>query len=151
MKINKLRAAREFSFQYLFHTLLPDTDESLSIYSSGENNDIALKQSLNEFKESTNSMFDPSTDQFILNMVKGTITNFDEIENIISKNLKNWKLERISKVDHANLLLAVYDLCFYGETPVSVVINEAVEISKKFGTKESASFINGVLDNIAKK
>ena len=75
----------------------------------------------------------------------------EEILNKISKNLKdNWSIERISKIDKALLMLAIYEIQ-YKEIPFKVVINEVVELAKKYGEDTSASFINGVLANVVKE
>ena len=69
----------------------------------------------------------------------------------ISKNLKdNWTIDRISKIDKALLILAIYEIQ-YKEIPFKVVINEVVELAKKYGEDTSASFINGVLANVVKE
>ena len=70
---------------------------------------------------------------------------------MISKNLKaGWKINRISKVSLALLRLAVYEMLYRDDVPVSVSINEAVELSKKYTVKDDTSFINGVLGAVAK-
>ena len=77
--------------------------------------------------------------------------NIRDIEEKISKNLKdNWSIDRISKIDKALLILAIYEIQ-YKEIPFKVVINEVVELAKKYGEDTSASFINGVLANIVKE
>lgn len=78
-------------------------------------------------------------------------TNINDITANISKNLKdNWTIERISKIDKALLILAIYEIK-YKEIPFKVVINEVVELAKKYGEDTSASFINGVLANVVKE
>ena len=74
----------------------------------------------------------------------------EELDAIIEPKLKKWKLNRISKVSLAALRLAVSELHYEENIPVSVVINEAVELTKRFSGEEDASFVNGVLANIAK-
>ena len=74
----------------------------------------------------------------------------EDIENQISKNLKSgWSIERISKVNISILRIAIYEM-IYGKLPYKVVINEAVELAKKYGEEASASFINGVLASVVK-
>ena len=68
-----------------------------------------------------------------------------ELDDIISNYSNGWKLSRISKVNISLLRLAVYEITFVEEVPESVAINEAVELAKKYASKEDASFINGVL------
>ena len=143
-----LKAAREFCFQYFFHLQLPvfhSIRQELRADSSS-----LLQQSLKDFRESTNTMLSFQAEKFVQEQIASTLGHYEQIENIISEHLKNWKLSRLSKVDHTNLLLSVNDLCFSQSASLNIIINEAVEISKKFGSKESAAFINGVLDSVAK-
>ena len=147
--MKNLRAAREFCFQYFFHLQLP-VFESLKKDLQSEGTPTLLTESLNSFKASTNTLLDDQANQFVQSQITSSLKNYIEIEKIITANLRNWKIGRLSKVDHTNLLLSVNDLCFSKSAPHKVVINEAVEISKKFGTLESSSFVNGVLDSIAK-
>lgn len=74
-----------------------------------------------------------------------------EIDGILNETATGWKTSRMSKVDLTILRLAVYEVKYDEEVPVSVAINEAVEIAKRFGGGESASFINGILGKIAKE
>lgn len=148
--MNNFRQAREFCFQYFFHIQLPVFD-SLKDELNNEDQLKNLRSSILEFKESTNTMLNDEANSFVEKQIVHTLKNYSEIEGIISDNLKNWKLSRLSKVDHTNLLLAVNELCFTKTAPIKVIINEAIEISKKFGSLESSSFINGVLDGVAKK
>lgn len=147
--MNKKREAREFCFQFFFHMQLPIFQE-LKHELSQAGNDQVLKESISEFKETTNSIFSDELNEFVEDQIKSTLKNYSSIEQTLEKYLKNWKLHRISRVEHTNLLLAANDMCFSKSATVSVIINEAIEISKKFGTEDSGSFINGVLDNIAK-
>ena len=143
--MNKKREAREFCFQYFFHIQLPVFEE----LKSGLNDDD-LKKSINEFKESTNTLLADELNHFAFSLIGGTLKNYSLLEEKIEKYLKNWKLSRISKVDHTILLLSAYELLFNKDTPVTIVINEAIEISKKFGSVDSGPFVNGVLDNLSK-
>ena len=77
------------------------------------------------------------------------VEKIDEIDVILSDASSGWKLSRMSKVDLTVLRLAVYEMRFDDDIPVKVAINEAVELSKKFGGDESPGFINGVLAKIA--
>ncbi len=87
----------------------------------------------------------------IKNSFEGINKNIEEINDIISKNLKEkWTIERVSKIDLSILKLAIYEL-LYTETPYKVVINEAVELAKKYGDDYSKSFINGILASVVKE
>ena len=85
---------------------------------------------------------------FILSEVEGAREHMEEIDAIIAECAKGWDPERMNKVDLAILRLAVYEMK-YGETPVGVAINEAVELAKKFSSDEAPAFINGVLGKAA--
>ena len=81
-------------------------------------------------------------------IVAGTLENIDRIDAAITKHTEHWDIGRISKVDLAILRISVYALLFQPEIPVTVTIDEAVEIAKRFGGGDSYKFINGVLDSI---
>jgi N utilization substance protein B len=87
-------------------------------------------------------------DDFSRLLVMGTIENIHAVDSMIERHLKNWELSRLNRVDLAILRMSVYALMYQRDTPASVVINEAIGISKEFGTDESFRFINGVLDSI---
>ena len=75
----------------------------------------------------------------------------EEIDRMLNETSEGWKTSRMGKVDLAILRLAVYEMFFDEDVPVSVAINEAVELGKRFGTDDSSSFINGILGKLAKK
>ena len=75
----------------------------------------------------------------------------EEIDGIIEKNLKNWKMNRISKVALAVMRLAICEMRFFDDIPVGVSINEAVELCKKYAAKDDYSFVNGILSAVAKE
>jgi N utilization substance protein B len=83
-------------------------------------------------------------------LVSGLESHLAEIDRLIKKHSQNWPLERISRTDLAILRLAFYELAFLKETPEKVIINEALELSKRFSTEDSFAFINGVLDGYIK-
>jgi N utilization substance protein B len=90
--------------------------------------------------------------QFFKSTLEGLTSHIDDIDGIITESLKNWKFDRISLVDRSILRLGTYEIFFSHLTvPYAVVINEAVELAKKFGTDDSGAFVNGVLDAIRKK
>ncbi len=90
------------------------------------------------------------TDEYTELVFRGVNDRCAQLDEIISANLKNWKLERVSKVALAVLRLAVYEMKFIEDVPLSVSINEAVELCKKFAEKDDASFVNGILGSISK-
>jgi transcription antitermination factor NusB len=87
--------------------------------------------------------------KYVLDIVEGTNKNKESIDAAIEASSSSWALSRISKVDLAILRLAVYEINFREDIPVSVSINEAVELAKKYSGDDSGSFVNGVLGKIA--
>ncbi|MFP3090686.1 transcription antitermination factor NusB [Treponema sp. TIM-1] len=83
-------------------------------------------------------------------LVVGTIENSNAVDAMIRSHLKNWDFSRLNRVDLAVLRMSTYTLMFQDEVPPSIVIDEAIGISKEFGTDDSYRFINGVLDSIRK-
>lgn len=88
--------------------------------------------------------------EFATQLFAGSVARLKEIDSIIQRHTKHWRLSRMAAVDRNILRLAVYELLAPGKTPSTVVINEALEIAKKYSTTESAQFVNGVLDSIRK-
>jgi len=86
---------------------------------------------------------------FALSLYDGVMQNLEKIDEAIKKHLKDWDFERLGSIERATLRLAGYEIIF-GDLDSAVVINEAVEITKAFGTEQSPKFINGVLDSISK-
>ena len=85
--------------------------------------------------------------KFVRDIVNGVLDNIDSIDKIISKYLENWDLDRLGKTDKAILRLASYEMMYY-DTPKVVVINEAVELAKKYSDDKIVKLINAVLDKI---
>jgi N utilization substance protein B len=96
------------------------------------------------------SVLDETVAAFARHLISGTIENIDEIDALIKKHLKNWDFSRLNRVDLAVLRMSVYSLSHQSDVPASIVIDEAVDISKEFGTDDSYRFVNGVLDGIRK-
>jgi transcription antitermination protein NusB len=85
---------------------------------------------------------------FANQLFEGTILRLKEIDRVIQLHAKNWRLGRMAAVDRNVLRLAVFEFLSGGKTPETVIINEALEIARRFSTQESAQFVNGVLDSI---
>jgi len=103
-------------------------------------------------KDSDIPQVDPNDidNSFARQIIQGTIESKIALEETITSFLKNKNIERVNKLDLTILLIGTFELLKLKEAPASVVINEAIIIAKKYGTKESSSLINGVLDSIAK-
>lgn len=127
--------AREQAFQLLYQ---------------GEIQKSITKEDIELFFEN-NSLNSIETKEYIKDIVNGTSKYSKEILEKITKNLKqDWKVERVSKVNLALLKLAIYEID-YKKLPYKVVINEVVELAKKYGEETSSSFINGILASIVKE
>jgi len=92
-----------------------------------------------------------STRKFANQLFEGTAAAALELDKLIKQHAKNWRIERIAAIDRSILRLGIYELRCGSDVPAKVVINEAIELAKKFSTEESAPFINGILDAIHKK
>lgn len=125
------KKSREFAFRLVFEKFFHEPD--IDISESDE--DFVLDD---EDKNFVNELFD------------GINNHYDEIINIIKDNIEGYELDKVFKVDLAILVLAIYELKFSDSTPQKVVLNEAIELSKKYSTDKSFSFVNGVLAKIVK-
>lgn len=83
-------------------------------------------------------------------LVNGVAAHLKDLDDVIEKNSENWTVSRMSVVDRNILRMAAYELLYGQDVPYKVVIDEAVELAKKFGTDESGPFINGIIDRIRK-
>jgi N utilization substance protein B len=96
----------------------------------------------------TNFTLSKKARPFFLKLVNGVLQTKSELDSIIEKFSDHWKIDRMACVDRNIIRIAVYELLYCIDIPSKVSINEAVDIGKKFGTEESGSFINGILDSI---
>jgi len=88
--------------------------------------------------------------EYAQRLVQGVVAHKDEIDPLIQSYSQNWRISRMLLIDRNIMRLAVYELLFEEDMAVAVVINEAVELAKKFGCSESARFINGILDALSR-
>jgi len=86
--------------------------------------------------------------EFALQLFEGTWDKRAVLDGLISKYAENWEMDRMAVIDRNILRLAAYEIMDMQETPVSVIIDEAVEIAKKFSTSDSGKFVNGILDKL---
>jgi transcription antitermination protein NusB len=92
----------------------------------------------------------PERDEFLEQLVRGTVEKAGEIDALISGHAEHWRIERMPAVDRNILRLAIYELR-NTETPPAVTIDEALELARRFSTEESVQFVNGVLDAVNKE
>jgi N utilization substance protein B len=134
MKVDKRTRARELAMQGLYQLDVQGSE---------------LLEHLAQFFQETDS--DESVRKLAWDWTKGTWENRPECDELITASTIRWQLKRLSLVDKSILRLAVYQLKFCPDIPPKVVINEAIELAKKFGSDKSGPFVNGVLDAILKK
>ena len=93
----------------------------------------------------------PNTREFAVRIFQGTVDHLAEIDDMIQAQAENWRLSRMAVVDRNIIRMSVYEFMHENDTPKLVIIDEAIEIAKKFGTQKSSQFINGILDGILKR
>ena len=130
------RLARECALQSLYYadSLKSTEDGNLTRYTA-------------EFKKELGELF-----TFCEDLVSGTEKNLPEIDKLVSSYAKNWTVSRMSAVDRSILRMATYEMVFSPErTPIPAIIDEAIELAKKYSTENSSKFINGLLDQLKKE
>jgi N utilization substance protein B len=137
--VGNRRKARECALQILYSLEYNRIDDS----------------ALNDWVDAYWSVFSdtsqdtPDVKEYMTRLVQGVRSHFDELDTLIQSASTNWKLERMAMVDRNILRLAAFELVQLSDIPPKVSLNEAIEIGKRFGTEDSGSFINGILDKIS--
>ncbi|SMB94868.1 NusB antitermination factor [Desulfonispora thiosulfatigenes DSM 11270] len=127
----KRRVAREKSLQALYQVDV-----------TKENIQEVITQRLED------ETIDEKAKEFIVNIIEGTVAHTEEIDKIIKNYAVDWTIERMSIVDRNILRIAIYEMNYSKMTPIKVILNEAIELAKIFGSDKSPKFINGVLGKI---
>jgi N utilization substance protein B len=139
-KVGARRQGRECAVQVLFQLDAGEfhatADEALSLFWASD---------LSEGEERPSD----ETRAFTGELVAGVVRELKLVDKSIQKSTQHWKLERMARVDRNILRLAAYELLHIADVPARVVLNEAIDIAKKFGTAESGAFVNGILDRLA--
>lgn len=91
---------------------------------------------------------DVQLESFCLGLHDGTLAHLDEIDRRLAEAAENWRLPRMAAVDRNVLRLGAYELLFTPETPAGVALDEAIELARRYGSKDSPAFVNGVLDRL---
>ena len=128
------RRARELALQLLYQFELTDASPE------------EMQAGFEEWRNASDGVR-----EFADMLLRGTLARLGEIDEELVRQTTHWRLERLAAVDRNILRLAMYELIYDIETPHAVVIDEAIEIAKKFGTKDSGRFVNGVLDGFVKR
>ena len=130
------RMARECALQSLYYADSAKNMDSTSLTSYAA-----------DFKKELGDCY-----PFCEDLISGTTTHLPQIDKLVSKYAKNWSVARMSVVDRSILRMAAYEIVFSREkTPVPAIIDEAIELAKKYSTENSGKFINGLLDQLKKE
>jgi N utilization substance protein B len=129
--LGKRRRSREYALQVLYQLEISEGDAFQTLTRSREN-------------------FPPKVedDEFTEFIVLGVKKHLEEIDRLIKKYSEHWRLDRIALIDRNILRMAIFELLFCEKIPPKVTINEAIDLAKRYGSEESGSFINGILDRI---
>jgi len=129
--LGRRRKSREFALQVLYQLNITKED---------------AKRALAQFQEH----FSPQgeADEFLRRLVLGVLEHCRELDRLIEQHLENWRLDRINVIDRNILRMALFELLYCEDIPPKVTINEAIDLGKRYGSEDSGSFINGILDRI---
>jgi N utilization substance protein B len=152
--LGKRRKARELVLQFLFQTdmnppVLRGGAAGTSAETAGARDDESIiQEEIASFWE--NFKTEEEGKSFFRQLAAGVMANRDQIDALINGASDNWRISRMATVDRNILRFSVYELVYLDDIPPSVTINEAVEIAKRYGSEDSPSFVNGILDKIAR-
>ena len=128
------RKARELALQMLFQ------------YDIAGNDPETVVQTFEELQKAR-----PPIRDFAIRIFQGTVDHLETIDGMIVAQAENWRISRMAVVDRNIIRMSIYEFLHESDTPKLVIIDEAIEIAKKFGTQKSSQFINGILDGILKR
>ncbi|MCS7214670.1 MAG: transcription antitermination factor NusB [Thermodesulfovibrio sp.] len=140
----KRRKAREYVLQFLYACDMNENTKKVCDYDF-------LQEEIEKFWDRNIEEKDPDIKSFANQLIEGTIKYIDKIDNIIQRYAAKWNIDRILTIDKNILRFSIYEILYRPDIPYQVTINEAIEIAKKYSTRESSAFINGILDKIAKE
>ena len=148
MSLGNRRNGREYALKILYS--LYDQERPLEdILADFWQNFRFSDDVLGEPEEMDDSTVSPEVKDFAEHIVKGVYDHLEDIDVVLRKTSKNWSLDRMARLDLSLMRLACFELMYMKSVPDRVVINEAVEIAKRYGTKDTSAFLNGVLDKVA--
>lgn len=150
--MNNRRLSREVALQMIFqwesqgfiqkkHEATLSTDLS----------DVAIRQLVHQLITAFHPKPDTVDVEFVVALLRGVIQYIDQIDETVDTESTKWRLSRMDVIDRSILRIATFELLFMQKTPYKVIINEALELAKKYSGEQSVAFINGVLDAIKKK
>ncbi|SDD44353.1 NusB antitermination factor [Paenibacillus sp. UNCCL117] len=132
------RLARELALQSLYQMGMNEVTTTDAV-------DHVVEEARGEDEAQLTRAKDQISELDVKELVEGTLRHRSQIDHLLVDYLKGWQMDRLSKVDREILRLATYEMIYCDDVPPKVVVNEAIEMSKNFGTEESGKFVNGVL------
>lgn len=163
MTAGKRRTAREMAVQMLFQSDLGGSPLPQIFNSFDLSEYLAREEPSDKKQERPATVEDARADfarrrkrveeafHYAQDLVRGTVEHQDKIDDMIRAQADNWRLERMPAVDRNILRLAIFEMLHERETPKLVVMDEAIELAKKFGSEQSGRFVNGLLDGLLKQ
>jgi N utilization substance protein B len=130
------KVSRELTMQLLYQMEIQKEDREEQLLTAFDEHDGMAKLTLNDRA-------------YIENVVSGVFAHIADIDDLVERNAKGWKIQRISRVDLSILRLCIYEIKYRDDIPFTVSVNEAVELAKKYSAEDSASFINGILSKVS--
>jgi N utilization substance protein B len=140
----KRRVAREIALQSLYQIEMNHVSPMDAVTS-------VIEEAENDNESELEVADEKLSPDYIIELVEGTFTHKKEIDILLEEYLKGWQMDRLSRIDREVLRLAVYEMVYRDDVPPKVVVNEAIELSKHFGTEESGKFVNGVLGKMIRE
>lgn len=137
------RLARELALQSLYQIEMNETAPSEAIVH-------VVEEARTEDEAKLTKERDQISSRDVEELVEGTLRYKQQIDHLLEDYLKGWQMDRLSRVDREILRLAAYEMIYREDVPPKVVVNEAIEMAKHFGTEESGKFVNGVLGKMIK-
>ncbi len=134
----KRRLAREITVQSLYQMEMNEVKAEEAV-------EMLLEEAAADNESEVEVRNEAQLKTYVLDVVAGVSSNREAIDGLLVDYLQNWQVSRLSRVDRQILRLAVYEMIFTEDVPAKVAVNEAIELSKHFGTEESGKFVNGVL------
>ena len=158
MTAGKRRTAREMAIQMLYQSDLGGSP-LLHIFSTFDLSEYLAREASAEKRKAAEERDEymkrrqrvQEAFEYAQDLVRGTLENRERIDELIRSQADNWRLERMPAVDRNILRLAIYEMLHEQETPKLVVLDEAIELAKKFGSEQSGRFVNGLLDGLLKQ
>ena len=129
--MGRRKKSREFALQVLYQLNITKQD---------------VITALTQFEE--HFLSPEEADEFLRRLVQGVLEHCPELDRLIEQYSENWRLDRINLIDRNILRMALFELLYCEDIPPKVTINEAIDLGKRFGSEDSGSFINGILDRI---